>query len=119
MRLRAFTLLILPALFLLSSQSVYADAVSTIGADPPDCQACSECGKCASPDKYLAGSSSIGITEGNLRDSYEVTRLKSAFGATINFSLRYNSYNADDSRAALDTVMGYGWTHSYNIFLFS
>ena len=40
-------------------------------------------------------------------------------GSTINFFLAYNSYNADGSRAQIDTVMGYGWTHSYNIFLFS
>ena len=116
---RAFTLLLLPGLLLIISQSVYANAVLTIGADPPDCQTRSECGKCASPNNYLLGSSSIGITEGNLRDSYEATRLKSAFGTTIDFSLHYNSYNADNSRAAIDTVMGYGWTHSYNIFLFS
>jgi hypothetical protein len=34
-------------------------------------------------------------------------------------SLVYNSYNADGSRATVDTVLGYGWTHSYNIFLFN
>jgi RHS repeat-associated protein len=72
-----------------------------------------------SPNTYLSGSSSIGIAEGNLRDAYKVVSIKSEFGATIDFSLHYNSYNADDSRAAIDTVMGYGWTHSYNIFLFS
>src|SRR5206468_10263140 len=56
-------------------------------------------------------------TEGNLADQYGVTSVKSAFGSTIDFSLAYNSYNADGSRAQLDTVMGFGWTHSYNIFL--
>ncbi|MBV9764303.1 MAG: hypothetical protein JOZ48_05605 [Acidobacteriaceae bacterium] len=38
---------------------------------------------------------------------------------TLNLGLTYNSYNADGSRTTVDTVMGYGWTHSYNIFLFS
>jgi len=33
--------------------------------------------------------------------------------------LTYNSYNADGSRATVDTGMGYGWTNSYNDFLFS
>jgi YD repeat-containing protein len=33
--------------------------------------------------------------------------------------MTYNSRDADGSRAQLDTGMGYGWTHSYNIFLFS
>jgi hypothetical protein len=32
--------------------------------------------------------------------------------------LSYNSDNADGSRAQVDTVMGYGQTHSYNIVLF-
>ena len=33
--------------------------------------------------------------------------------------MTYNSYNADGSRAAIDTGMGYGWTHTYDDFLFS
>jgi RHS repeat-associated protein len=33
--------------------------------------------------------------------------------------MAYNSYDADGSRAVVDTVAGYGWTHSYNVFLFS
>jgi RHS repeat-associated protein len=49
----------------------------------------------------------------------EASSLRSAFGPTISFSLTYNSYNADGSRAQLDTGLGYGWTHSYNIFLFN
>lgn len=116
---RLFTLLLLSGLFLITSQRIYANAVSTIGGDPSDCQECDECDQCAGPDNYLSGSSPVGITEGNLRDSYKVVSLRSAFGETIDFSLHYNSYNADNSHAALDTVMGYGWTHSYNIFLFS
>jgi YD repeat-containing protein len=39
--------------------------------------------------------------------------------STIKLGFVYNSYNADGSRAIVDTVMGYGWTHSYNIFRFS
>jgi RHS repeat-associated protein len=45
--------------------------------------------------------------------------VRSGFGSTISFSLVYNSYNADGSRAQLDTGIGWGWTHSYNIFLFN
>lgn len=91
-----------------------SSAFTYVGGDPPDCQTCSE-----RPDNYLSGGSAVGISEGNLRDAYEISRLRSAFGVTIDFSLHYNSYNADGSRAAIDTVMGYGWTHSYNVFLFS
>jgi RHS repeat-associated protein len=45
--------------------------------------------------------------------------VRSAFGSTISFSLVYNSYDADGSEAQLDTMIGWGWTHSYNIFLFN
>ncbi len=36
----------------------------------------------------------------------------------MDFTLIYNSYDADGSRASLDTMVGFGWTHSYNDFLF-
>jgi RHS repeat-associated protein len=118
---RAFVLSLLPVLFLITLQSVYAINPLPVGADPPSCQTCGECGNGGCSDNRIssASGSSISMTEGNLRNSYAVVRLKSAFGATIDFSLHYNSYNADNSRAAIDTGMGYGWTHSYNIFLFS
>jgi RHS repeat-associated protein len=48
-----------------------------------------------------------------------VSTIQSTSGRTLDFSLTYNTYNADGSRAQVDTVMGYGWTHSYNVFLFS
>src|SRR6266498_6046080 len=86
-----------------------------IGGDPP----CGPCEKAASRCNYCSGGSAISTTEGNLREQYSASRLKSAFGPTVDFSLTYNSYDADGSRAQVDTVMGYGWTHSYNIFLFS
>jgi RHS repeat-associated protein len=37
----------------------------------------------------------------------------------ISFKMNYNSYNADGSRAQIDTGMGYGWTQTYNDFLFT
>ncbi len=36
----------------------------------------------------------------------------------MKLALTYNSRDADGSRAQMDTVLGYGWTHSYNTFLF-
>ena len=115
--LRTFALCLLPGLFIINSQSGYANIVSTIGGEPPAYQACRGCSSWS--DEEFSDNSPISITEGNLKESYEVIQLRSSFGATIDFSLHYNSYNADDSRAMIDTVMGYGWTHSYNIFLFS
>jgi len=37
---------------------------------------------------------------------------------TLTFDLTYNSYNADATRTSIDAGMGYGWTHTYNDFLF-
>ena len=45
--------------------------------------------------------------------------MKSSAGTMLDLSLTYNSYNADTSRARFNTVLGIGWTHSYNLFLFS
>ncbi|HWX22256.1 MAG TPA: RHS repeat-associated core domain-containing protein [Candidatus Binatia bacterium] len=84
-------------------------ASSIIGAEPPP------------PASTLQASdagTAISLTEGNLLEQYSGPVLRSAFGPTIDFRLTYNSYNADGSRAQLDTMVGYGWTHSYNIFLF-
>jgi hypothetical protein len=50
--------------------------------------------------------SAISYSEGNFADTYHVLSLKSAFGPTIDLSLTYNSYNADGSRANVDTVLG-------------
>ena len=91
---------------------------------PYTCDTCTCAGSCATPspctavtvDAYILR---ISLTEGNLSESLDLSRTLSSTGATLSFSAVYNSYNADGSRAQVDTVMGYGWTHSYNIFLFS
>jgi RHS repeat-associated protein len=94
---------------------------STIGQDNPTCNCTCACNcACTVPNsqaKDMAGS--VSYTQGNVVEHVEASTTRSAFGPTINLSLTYNSYNADHSRAVVDTVMGYGWTHSYNIFLFS
>src|SRR6516225_3741984 len=64
-------------------------------------------------------SSNISDSNGNLTERLEISRITGGSGANISFTAAYNSYNADNSRAQLDTVMGYGWTHSFNTFLFS
>src|SRR5215471_18669900 len=89
--------------------------VSAHPTDPP--LRCREC--CGCPTYYAPGGSAISLSEGNLREQLHLFTLKSAFGATVNFSLSYNSYNADASRTNLDTVLGFGWTHSLNILLFT
>lgn len=83
-----------------------------IGGDyPPPCK----CEPCNTNQPCSSGRCSVSRTQGNLNEGYPVATLGTA---TIDFSLMYNSYNADNSRAQIDTGLGYGWTHSYNIFLF-
>ena len=99
-----------------------------IGADPPACEKkCLNCGgppcltcqkRCkqrlvATPNSYVS------LTEGNLGEIYSGPVVKSTFGPTLMLDLTYNSYDADGSRASINTVLGYGWTHNYNEFLFS
>jgi YD repeat-containing protein len=100
-----------------------------IGADPPvrcggGCAACGTgttggpSGKCSSSEPCSSGTC-FSRTEGNLRETYPVVSVKSSTGAMLDLSLTYDSYNADTSRARFNTVLGIGWTHSYNLFLFS
>ena len=102
--------------------SALPDGVAYIGADPP-----------ARGSTQIVDSSgtAISLTEGNLSVSQGIGGTgDSACPCSarqecspnthgLNFFLTYNSRDADNSRAQLNTVMGYGWTHSFNIFLFS
>ena len=82
------------------------------GGDNPVCQECLN-------RMNSSGNSGVSLTEGNAMESYPVTSLKSGTGPTLTLNLIYNSYNADGSRAAIDSGLGYGWTSSYNDFLFN
>lgn len=94
------------------------------GGDNPSCPPArsSSCASCSAPCLSRVGSapnSGVSTTEGNAGEADHVTSLESSTGPTINLDLTYNTYNADASRAQIDTGMGYGWTHTYNDFLFS
>jgi RHS repeat-associated protein len=95
-----------------------ADA-KNIGADPPKCPTCAcSCGinsVCQRSDTTTC----ISRTEGNMMEAIAISSTRSGFGPTLDLGLIYNTYNADGSRATVDTVLGYGWTHSFNVFLFS
>ena len=68
------------------------------------------------------GGTSIPPTEGNLIEVYgpvpDPCTLPSLAGP-IAIGLTYNSADADGSWAHLDATVGWGWTHSFNTFLFS
>src|SRR5215471_10116887 len=106
----------LAAILLLASQPAMA---KNIGADPPKCPTCScNCDTVTSCQRSDT-TTCISRTEGNLIESLAISSVRSAFGPTLDLSMVYNTYNADGSRAQVDTIAGYGWTHSFNVFLFS
>lgn len=100
------------AVLMLSAVSSFA---TYIGSDPP--QVCEKCGY--PPNRQSVGSTLPGLTEGNLREDYPVVTFQSGTGPTLQLTFTYNSYNADGSRAQIDSGEGLGWTHTYNLFLFS
>lgn len=116
-----FSLLALILSLLLSPSRVQAHipppTTPSIGGEAPTCCRCLGVPhRC--PEVQGKNGDAMSLTEGNLKQTYRVSALKSANGPTIDFTLTYNSYLADGSRPKVDTVMGFGWTHSYNIFLF-
>ncbi len=100
-------------LFLLVPVLVQA---KNIGADPPN--RCTTCNRPAVAQRSDT-SSVLSKTEGNLVEQVRIATTRSTNAPTVDLVAVYNSYNADGSRATLDTVMGYGWTHSFNLFLFT
>jgi len=84
-----------------------------IGGEPPECT----CPPCECPPRKAGNRAEISLTEGNLKEP--LPALAGSVAHTLDLRLTYNSYNADVSHARLDTMMGYGWTHSYNSFLFT
>ena len=118
---RGLRLLVLLSFLLLP----IAIEAKNIGADPPSPSAsCPTCGcrTCSSRvpvSQRSDTSTTISRTEGNLVETVPVSTTRNSGGPTIDLKAVYNSYNADGSRAVVDTVTGYGWTHSYNIFLFT
>ena len=109
LRLTSLSLLFVVVGVLLSTPAF----AQKIGADPAACQ-----GGSSVCTHHLKTYSFVSLTEGNVAETYSSARVTSAFGPTLMFNMIYNSHNADGTRASIDTGMGYGWTHSYNDFLF-
>jgi RHS repeat-associated protein len=60
----------------------------------------------------------ISLTRGNLFSTSPIASVGTGSGANVRFSLSYNSYSADGSKALVNMGLGYGWTHAYNRYLF-
>lgn len=95
-----------------------------IGADAPVCPTC--CGLSADdfpsgekPCTDLRGGSLISASLGTMGETHSVVSAPGANGAGFDLSLQYASYVADGEKASVATVMGYGWSHSYNLFVFT
>lgn len=98
-------------------------AAKPIGADAPcfDCCGLTHFDVPASkgPCPDIRGGSFVSTSFGTMGETYPVVNARSANGAGLELSLYYASYIADGEKASLNTVMGFGWSHSYNIFLFT
>ena len=107
-------------IFLIFTSPLHA---KSIGADAP-CKPC--CGQSThdvpsgrGPCPDIKGGSFISASSGVMGDSYPVVQTGGLEGAGLSLELFYASYNADGEKAMLATVMGIGWSHSYNIILFA
>ena len=114
---RALRLLFFLSLFGILVVVIFLPAAAVAERHGGDHDPCEDCPECC--DQYYFAYSKVSLTEGDFVENYPVVQSRSAFGPTIDFNLTYNSYNADGSRASIDTVIGYGWTHTYNDFLFT
>src|SRR5271165_1406015 len=116
----SFSLFAAFVLFLFSPQPAQAHVY---GGENPACgdycPICCTCPDCCTQRDSATPNSFVSLTEGNVAETYSGPTVTSAFGSTLTFNLIYNSYNADGSRGSFNTVLGYGWTHAYNDFLFS
>ena len=107
-----------------ASGAAAPEAVAYIGADAPAPDIST---KSVDPSGTM-----ISLTKGNLIESQgaggtsdspcstcRASQTASNNTHSISLNVTYSSRDADGSRAQLNTVMGNGWTHSFNIFLFS
>ena len=93
---------------------------------PGDPAACINCPACGCPQRDNHRSAHIDLTESNSGQMFTGVQVRSAFGITLGLTAAYNTDDADGSRnmytklpGAYDTVMGYGWTHTFNDLLFT
>ena len=82
-----------------------------------ECEAsCPRSRSCAPTDK--ASNTSTSLSEGNLLETYAGPAIAGGSGAALSLDLSFNSNLADGSNGRVNTVLGVGWTHNFNVFLF-
>ncbi len=122
LRLAAYAcLFVLLAVILFSPKLGHAQLLP---ADPPS--SCAGCPTCSCVQQEVHLNSFISRTEADAGQEYAGVQIHSGFGTTLSFTLSYNTYDADGSRnmftkqpGAFDTVLGYGWTFTFNDLLFT
>jgi RHS repeat-associated protein len=86
---------------------------------------CESCGavSCPAPSSSAptntASGTSTSLSEGNLIETYAGPSIRGRNCGSVSLNLTFNSNLADGSNGRVNTVLGVGWTHSYNLFLFS
>lgn len=118
--------ILIPGLFIIFTSSFILSArtalAKPLGADAPGRSCCEQTlpdiPPGAGPCPEASGGSFISYTHGTMGESYPVLSVQGCLEAGLDLSLYYTSYTADGEKASLSTVMGFGWSHSFNIFLF-
>jgi RHS repeat-associated protein len=94
---------------------------------PPDCDPAKDC-TCSTSPKMEGKSSRLNLLEGAMEEDYAVVSLGAGQGGdpgqgkriTIDLALAYSSAHATaEATTAANTCLAFGWTHSYNVFLYT
>jgi hypothetical protein len=123
---RLLRLLTHVSLFALLATVVLTPRTGLAQFTPGDAAACENCPACGCPERDNHGSAHIDLTQANSGLQFLGVQIRSAFGTTLKLIGVYNTDDADGSRnmytklpGAFDTVMGFGWTHTFNDLLFT
>jgi RHS repeat-associated protein len=112
----------LPGMPLFAAVFVAVSALQTLAIPPPPDPPTNPC-----PPTAPAGSR-ISLMEGALQDEYPIVSLVTSEGGdpgdrpriTLDLALAYSStHAATEAATAANTCLGFGWTHSYNVFLYT
>lgn len=87
-----------------------------LGGVRPVCVACGN--KPINAPVNAPSGTATSLSEGNFTETYGGPSIAGGSGAAVSLDLTFNSNLADGSNGRVNTILGVGWTHSYNVFLF-